>query len=577
MIERGGSAMKTRMKGGEAARSDSADLVLLNGKIITVDKNFSIKEAVAVKDGEVVFVGKAAGIRKFIGPETRSIDLQGGAVMPGINDSHVHVDSLGLSMPPFALNLNFPVVKSIAHIAAAVAAKAVALPAGSWIRGNGYNPPYLAECQADPAREPTRWDLDSVSPVNAVALWDFSHHNLWANSKALEMAGITRDTLDPPGGIIVKDAKGEPIGILREAATALVETVLPRLTREEVKDTLLVGIREMNLNGITSFTQPQLEPNGDLVAIYQELFNEGRLTARVTGMILFGRDFKELKTNLDMWKAPAGLDRTWLQFSQIKIMADGIPPTKTAWMCSPYVGGGYGSLTINAPTDGEKSDNLLQMIQYGHAKRWQIGVHGTGDRTISTILDGYESAQRLYPWQKNKRHYIIHDEMINAADIRRSVRLQVAAAMQPYIHKLNADSAASIVGPELAPRDWPFGSVLKAGGKLTFSSDAAATYPDWRKGVQAAVLREGFSGTVNGPDECISREEAIRAYTINGAWQDHMESVKGSIEPGKVADLCVLDRDILTVPSHEIGDISVLMTIVGGKIVCEKSEGSSVK
>jgi len=562
--------MKAGTKGGQAAHSEFADLVLLNGKVITVDKRFSLKEAVAIKNGKIIFVGKTADADKFAGSRTKKIDLLGRTVVPGINDTHAHVDSIGLSMPPFALDLNSPIVKSIADIAEAVLAKVRDLPKGSWVRGNGYNPEYLSECRADPTKELSRRTLDPVSPDNPVALWDFSHHNMWANSKALEAAGITRETPNPNGGIIVKDEKGEPTGILRETATALVEAVLPPVTKDEMKAALLVGIREMNLNGITSFTQPQLEPDGDLIALYQELFNEGLLTARVTGMILFGWDFEKFKANLDRWEAPAGLDSTWLQFSQVKIMADGIPPTKTAWMYNPYVGGGCGSLTINAGTDAEKYDNLMQMIQYGHAKGWQIGIHGTGDRTISAILDGYESAQRLYPLEKDKRHYIIHDELIRASDIKRSARLRVAAAMQPYLQRLTADSAASIIGPDLAEWDWPFNSVLKARGKLTFSSDAAATYPDWRKGVQAAVLREGFSGTVSGPNERISREDAIRAYTISGAWQDHMEHVKGSLEVGKAADLCVLDGDILAVPPREIGEISAVMTVVGGKIVYEK-------
>jgi predicted amidohydrolase YtcJ len=218
---------------------------------------------------------------------------------------------------------------------------------------------------------------------------------------------------------------------------------------------------------------------------------------------------------------------------------------------------------------------LLRMIQYGHEKGWQIGVHAIGDRAISAVLDGYESAQRLYPQQRDMRHYIIHDEMIRASDIDRSAKLGVAASMQPLIHQLLADGVAAVFGPERSKRDWPFRSVLEAGAKLTFSSDAPVIPPDWRQGVQAAVLREGCSGVVNGPGECIGREDAIRAYTINGAWLDHKERVKGSIEKGKVADFCVLADDILIVDAHEIGKIPVLMTIVGGKVVYDASGGGS--
>ena len=549
-----------------------ADLVLLNGKIITVDKNFSIKEAVAVSNGIIIAVGSLVQIGKLIGPETEKIDLAGKTVLPGINDTHAHVDSIASLKPPFALDLNTPPIASIADIVAAIAEKTKSNPVNSWIRGFGYNPALLEECRKDPGRQPARWDLDAVSQEHPVALWDFSHHNMWVNTKGLELAGITKESYDPDGGIIEKNAHGNPTGILRETAAELVESIIPPLTRAEKKTALLMGLKEMNRNGITSYTQPQLLIDDDFIKIYQEIFKEGRLTARVTGMLLLGKDFNEFEGNLKKWEAPQGIDPRWLRFSQIKIMADGIPPAGTAWISTPYVEGGHGSMTINAPSDEEKYDQLLQMIEYGHAKGWQIGIHATGDRTISAILDGFETAQHRYPEQSGKRHYIIHDELIAPADIKRSKALQVAAAMQPYLQTLGADSLASIIGPDLAQRDWPFNSVLKGGVKLTFSSDTPCIPPNWLLGVQAAVLREGFSGTVNGPDECIGREEAIRAYTINGAWQDHMEDIKGSIEVGKLADLSIIDKDILTVPAREIGNISVLMTIVNGDIVYRNQE-----
>ena len=215
----------------------------------------------------------------------------------------------------------------------------------------------------------------------------------------------------------------------------------------------------------------------------KDIFRHG-----VTGMLLFGRDFDEFKTNLDQWMTPEELDPRWLRFSQIKIMADGIPPAKTAWMWEPYVGGGHGSMTINAATDDEKYDHLLRMIQYGHANGWQIGIHGTGDRTISAILDGYETAQRLHPMQNGKRHYIIHDELIGLADIQRSAILQVAAAMQPYLQAVTADNSAAIIGPDRAQREWPFNSVLKGDVKLTFSSDTPCISPNWRQGGNGSSL-----------------------------------------------------------------------------------------
>jgi hypothetical protein len=402
-------------------------------------------------------------------------------------------------------------------------------------------------------------------------LTDFSHHNAVVNSKALRMAGITKDTPDPPGGIIVRDGKGEPCGVLRESAVFMMEAVIPAMNADELEAAILAGMKEMNVQGITSYTHPLMGNYEEQATAYGELYRKGLLTARITAMPAFGASSEEFRANLDRWKAPRGIDSDWLQFSQTKILADGIPQTKTAWMWEPYVGGGCGSLTVAAADNEAGYDNLLRMIQYGHEKGWQIGIHAIGDRAISAALDGYESAQRLCPQNEDMRHYIIHDEMILPSDIDRSAKLGVAASMQPLIHQLLTDGVAAIFGPERSQRDWPFRSVLEAGAKLTFSSDAPVIPPDWRQGVQAAVLREGFSGVVNGPGECISREDAIRAYTVSGAWLDHKDRVKGSIEKGKFADFCVLADDILTADAHDIGKIPVLMTIVGGKIVYDAS------
>jgi predicted amidohydrolase YtcJ len=557
-----------------SAAATNADTVFINGKVITVDKTFSIKEAVAVKDGKILSVGTTAAVKKFTGPKTHVIDLAGKVLMPGINDAHSHVNSLGSSRPPLAVDLSFPQIKSIREAVEAAAAKVKTMPSGKWIRGGGWNLALLEECKADPKREPTRWDLDAISPDNPIMFTDFSYHNAWVNSKALEIARITKDTPDPPGGIIVRNEKGEPTGILRETASFMMEASLPPLTKEELKAALVGGMHEMNRYGVTSYSQPLFAPYDEQAAIYQELYKNGEMTARVTGMMGFGSNFKDLKANLDKWVAPKGLDSNWLQFSQIKIFADGISPTKTAWMWEPYVGGGVGSLTIAADTDEAKYKNLIDMIRYGHERGWQIGIHAVGDRAISAVVDGYESAQKVFPKKKDMRHYIIHSEFINAADIKRSVSLGIISCMQPVIQQLVADGDEALFGPERAARDWPFRSVIAAGAKLTFSSDAPIVPADWRMGMQAALLREGFSGRVVGPHERIGREDAIRAYTINGAFQDHKEKVKGSIEAGKVADFVILDKDIMTYDPHQIMTINVVGTIVNGKVVYEQEKGA---
>jgi predicted amidohydrolase YtcJ len=215
----------------------------------------------------------------------------------------------------------------------------------------------------------------------------------------------------------------------------------------------------------------------------------------------------------------------------------------------------------------EQRDNLIEMIRYIHSKKFQIGIHATGDRAIDIAVEGFVKSCEEIPGG-DLRHYVIHGDFISPEKAKDLAAINGGIAMQPYIGVMISDYTPAIVGDERAAYEWPAHTVLDAGVKLTSSSDAPVTYPNWRLGVQAAVLREGLgSGKVSGPEECISVKEAIRTYTINGAWQDHMEDIKGSIEVGKLADFCVIDKDILEIDPHQIGDISVIMTIVGGKIV----------
>ena len=274
---------------------------------------------------------------------------------------------------------------------------------------------------------------------------------------------------------------------------------------------------------------------------------------------------------MERYDWPADLDPRWLRFSGIKIFADGVPISKTSWMWQEYLGGGFGSLTLPGATDEERYHQLKEMILYCHRKGFQLGVHATGDRAISATIDGFVEAMRDSP-RIRRRHYIIHGDFISRRDAERAALHQLGVNMQPFIQSQIAGAEPLIVGEERAAYEWPFRTVLDAGVPLTFSSDMPVTYPNWRQGVQSAILREAIgSGKVSGPEERITREEAIRAYTIQGAWQDGMEQLKGSIERGKLADFCILGEDLLTVEPHEIKDIPVVMTLVGGKIVYDTS------
>jgi predicted amidohydrolase YtcJ len=568
-----------------------ADLVIKNAKVITVDKDFSIRQAVAVNDGKILAVGSDDEVKAFIAAETRVLDLKGKPLLPGINESHMHAPFFGASRPPLSLDLTYPAVKSIPDMVTALRKKAADVKPGEWIRGFGWDQSTLEECRSDPAKLPRKWDLDPVSPHHPVAFTDFSVHTLLVNSKALELAGITRGTPDPPSGELERDANGEPTGIFKEpGAQALVAAHVPLLTREEKKTALLTTLSHLNANGVTSFTDAAIGPGGEtflygvmsaqFIDLYQELLAEGRLTARVAVLLLLGDygalTYEDLEKGLKTFKVPAAVDKTRLQFPGVKIFADGIPLTYTSWMNEDYVSGhaGHGRSVIPGNTDTEQRANLIEMIKLVHRHGFQIGLHATGDRAIDAAVDGFVEAMKEVPGG-DPRHYIIHGDFIGKDKAGILARHNCGIAMQPFISVMISDFEPAVVGERRAAYEWPTRTVMDAGANLTSSSDAPVTYPNWRMGVQAAVLRKGLvSGKVSGPEESLTVEEAIRTYTINGAWQDHMESVKGSIEAGKVADFCIIGDDILSVDPHKIGEIPVLMTIVGGKIVYEQSTDS---
>ncbi|HSB05810.1 MAG TPA: amidohydrolase [Thermodesulfobacteriota bacterium] len=573
------------------AQSTEADLLIINGKVITVDKNFSVKQAIAVKDGWIVAVGTNEDVQKFAGKKTQVMDLKGKPILPGINESHGHPTAFASVRPPFAIDARYPNVKSLADIKAAVAAKAKEIGGGKWIRGRGWNTALLEEFKNDPKGMPTRKDLDDVAPDNPVILTDWSGHTVWANSKALQLANITRNTPDPDGGKVGKDAAGEPNGMLEEIpAFALVMKAAPLYTIEELKNIVIKGMQEMNLNGVTSAAEP-LGPGADqndfgvrgskVIEAYRQLYKEGRLTMRVQIPLLYGRygsvTYNDLTEGSKNYQFPTDVDPFWVRQAGIKIFADGVPlkPIYTAYMWEPYLvppGNIYGGLVIPGASEQAKYDELIKMVEWGHERGLQVHVHAIGDRAISSFIDGVERASKKNPWA-GLRHVIIHGDFITPRDMKRAAQYGMAHGGMPSVHTLLADTFPGYMGEERTANHLPFRSLIDAGVIISMNADAPSTYPDWRAGVQSAVLREAAkSGKVAGPQQRVTREEAIRAYTWGGAWQDHMEAVKGSIEVNKLADFCVITDDILTIDAHKIKDIRVLMTMVAGKVVYKTSE-----
>ncbi|BEL04267.1 amidohydrolase [Actinoplanes sichuanensis] len=563
--------------------TDEPDLILFNGTVLTVDRRFSIAQAVAVSDGHVVAVGSDSLVRPLAGPSTRLIDLAGRTVLPGINDSHLHGAAYGMSRPPFALDLAYPAVRSIADVAATVARAADATPAGTWLVGLGWNPGYLTECTTDPQRLPHRHDLDRVAPDHPVCLNDFSAHMVWANTAALRAAGITAAGQAPPGGTIDVDDDGVPTGILREAAQILVQQHLPKPTVAQRRAAIETVITELHTRGITSYTEPGLGVGGtdtlfgglstDNLTAYAELAADAALAARVSVLLLpapMGGSAADLAAGLaDALPQPA--DPRRLRVLGVKIFGDGVPPNRTAWMSEEYTGGGHGALCVHGTTAAAQEQELREMVRIAHAAGYQVGVHVTGDRAIDTVVDALVCADRAHP-RPDARHYIIHGDFIGAGSLAVMAEHGYGVNMNPAIKWTISDLMDELVGPARSAYQWPVRAAFDAGVNVCASSDAPITIPDWRQGVAAMLLRESkATGRISGPDQRVGLADAIRAYTINPARQDFAEDWKGSIEVGKVADLCVLAADLATVDPHDLPGIPIDLTVFDGTVVYERT------
>ncbi|MDQ0963869.1 putative amidohydrolase YtcJ [Streptomyces sp. B4I13] len=564
--------------------NDSApSLVLTGGQVLTVDGDFTVTEGVAVRGRDIVAVGSDAEMRALAGPGTRLVELGGRTVLPGINDSHLHGAAYGMTKPPFALDVGHPAVGSIADIADAVGRAAHAARPGDWIVGLGWDAGYLAECLADPRRFPHRRDLDAVAPDNPVCLTHFSSHLVWVNSAALRRCGVDADSVPPPGGVIDADPDGRPAGILREAAQEIVNVALPTPGVDQRRRAIQGVVRELHSRGITSYTEPGLGPGGagtffgglstDNWTAYADLAASGGLEARVSVLLLpapMGGSADDVRKGLAELRRPESADPRLLNAIGVKIFADGVPPNRTAWMSEPYSGGGHGALCVHGDTPALRSGELREMISVAHEAGFQLGVHVTGDRAIDEVVDAFVAANAAAP-RPDARHYVIHGDFVGARSLAKLAAHGYGVNMNPAIKWTISDLMDEVVGPERSAYQWPVRSAVEAGVRVCASSDAPITEPDWRQGVSAMLLRESkASGRASGPEQCVPLAEALRAYTVHPARQDFAEEWKGSIEVGKVADLCVLDRPLLDRDPHTVTDAEVDLTVFDGRVVHER-------
>lgn len=565
--------------------SDAADLLFVNGRVITVDPADTVAEALAVRDGVIVAVGADADVRAHAGPDTRVVDLGGGTLLPGINDSHIHAISLGTLTPPLTLDVAYPSVRSIADVVDLVRAAAGARQPGEWITGSGWDVGFLDECLHEPGRQPTRHDLDAVSPDNPVFLQDFSYHTGWVNTAALKLAGFDLEAGYGDDPLVVADAEGRPTGVLYERQQAELKGIIPPLTDEQRLFAVRSVQRQLASLGVTSITDPAIGPadpaggmgTGGLDA-YRALATSGEALVRVNVLRfacgMSGSSYDELTANLATFPATDTPDPRLFDVVGTKLFADGIPPNKTAWMHAEYPGGGgHGALTVAGESHEEREAELRRMVQFAHDRGDQLGVHVTGDRSAVAVVEALVAAMDASP-RPDPRHYVIHADFLAPREMELCRKYGIGANFNPAIKWTIADLQIDFVGRELADYEWPYRTALDAGVKVSSSSDAPVTMPDWRQGVATMLLRESkASGQVFGANECIGLMEALRTYTSTPAWQDRAEDWKGSLEVGKVADLCVLREDITALDPHDIPNVHVTMTVLGGRITHE-SDGT---
>jgi predicted amidohydrolase YtcJ len=532
-----------------------ATTVFLNGSVYTIDSRQRRAEAVAVLHDRVLAVGSTAEMRALVGPATQVIDLGGRTLMPGLNDNHCHPPAYGQALQ--LIDATAQAVSSIAEIVALFGAARETGGAGAnggWLRGRGYDDTRLAE-----RRHPTRADLDAVTGDRPAYLSRTCGHIGVANSVALRLAGVTRDTPNPQGGEIDRDEQGEPTGVLRETAQRLVTDHIPAPTKDDLKHNLTVAGRKFLSLGITSVADASIQRSDELLA-YQELRAAGELPVRSYLMMLIDDTLDDLAA----LGITTGFGDEWVRIGPAKVFQDGSGGGRTAAMSIPYPGepDNYG---IQVYTQDELDERFLRAAAAG----FQCCAHAIGDMAITMIVTAFEKALAAYP-QQDHRWRIEHCGMMTEELFDRMVALRLVAVPQPsFVHFLG-DSYLRNFSREWLELAYPCRDWLDRGILTIGSSDAPVTPAEPWTGIRAAVTRLTLDGERMGAEQGVTVDEALEMYTLNGARGSFEEPIKGSITPGELADLIVLDRDPHDVAPEALQDVQVDLTMLGGKVVYER-------
>lgn len=542
----------------EQTVTNTADLVFKNGNVYTASDRQPKAEAIAVKGDRVIFVGSNRDAQKYVGKTTRVIDLNGKTLLPGLTDAHHHLFGVGFR----EITLNLEGIASLEDFLAKVKARVDQTQPGAWVTGRGW-----IETFWKPPVFPTRWDLDKVAPNNPVFLDRADGHGAVANSAALKIAGVDKDTPNPFGGEISKDKQtGEPNGMLLDAAQDLVQSHVPGPTAEETERALILGVKR---NIQLGWTQVQ-DAGGSYadVALARRLYGEGKIKLRIyKALSAPGREAQQLFRDGPI----IGEQGHRLTVRTVKLYADGSLGSRSAALLEPYSDkpDTSGFLTI-------KEEVLRPFLEEALRQGVQVETHAIGDRGNRFILDAYERAFKAVPPAERKirepRWRIEHSQIVNPADIPRFAKLGVIPSMQPSHAIGDLHFAPSRLGIKRLGGAYAWASFIKSGAIIPGGSDAPVERGEPMIEFYAAVARKdmkGFSGEGWHPEEAVTREQALKMFTVWPAYAAFEETLRGSIEVGKLADFTILSADIMKIPEMEILKTRCVMTVIGGEVVFE--------
>ena len=541
-------------------------MVLRNGKVVTVDESRPEAQAIAIRGDRIVALGTDIGIQRYIGPATRVIDLGGQLAIPGLVESHGHFMGFGQSK----MTLDMLDVKDWNEIVSMVAAAAKQAKPGEWIIGRGWHQEKWSSVpQPNVEGFPFHDGLSKVSPNNPVMLTHASGHASFVNAAAMAAAGLTAKTPDPPGGEILKDKSGRPIGLLRETASGIVGRALDAWRAKKTPEERLADARrQIELavqasleKGVTSFHDAGA--NFAALDIYKQAAADGLLGVRLWVMVRDSND--NLRARLAQYKT-VGLANNHLTIAAIKVTADGALGSRGALMLEPYTDSpsstGLATVPIESIADTAKIaiDNSVQLC-----------VHAIGDRANREVLNVFERTFAQYPAQKDLRWRIEHAQHIHPSDIPRFGKLGVIAAMQGIHATSDAPYVVARLGPTRAQNGaYVWQSLIQTGAIVANGTDVPVERIDPMASFHATVTRKTKDGSVFYGDQKMTRAQALKSYTWNGAYAAKEESSKGSLAPGKLADITVLSKDIMTIAEDEIPSAQVVYTIVGGKVAYQR-------